>query len=337
MGETGNVSILGVGHSLGALVRGNDDPVFDYLRKHPPPNSDLFDGLKFRRVLGPNESVTTIMIAAATKALAGASLRPQNVDMLIGSGSVSEYYAPNSLSVVHQSLGLSSGCRALALNSDYTPFLDGMKIANDMITCGTIKTALVVCGINWTQHMNYMESICVAASDAAGAAVVGMSTDVSKFRLVDWANETQTTYYGALRMAPRPASAGGVTPPPPLFTEPTMKLDDVRGRGAVVNFGIPAPPRVIASLLARNKLKAGDITLVAHQTSKMVAEHWKSAIAPALYVSTLEDLADMVSASVPVNLSLAFAKIPTSHLVLLGIGMEMHVTALLYARTSPQT
>jgi len=334
MGQAGNVSILGVGHSLGGITRGNDDPVFAELRAHPPPNSDIFAGLKCRRVLGPNESVTTIMIAAAKTALAGAKLVPEDVGMLLGSGSVGDYYAPNALSVVHQALGLSSNCRALALNTEYSTFPDAMKIANDLIACGTMKTALVVCGIDWTQHMNYTEAVCVAASDAAGAAVVGWSTDVSKFHLVDWENETDSSLYGAFRMAPRPI-ATAPTPLPEAFTPPTMKIDDTIGRKAIMSFGIPTPPRVVARLLARNTVTASDTTLVAHQVSTMIAEQWKSAIAPALYVSTLEDLADMVSASVPVNLSITFDQIRTNHLVLLGIGMEMHATALLYSRASP--
>lgn len=327
------ISILGVGHSLGSIVRDNTDPVFDYILAHPGRNTDIFAGLKHRRVLGPDQSVVTIMVDAAKNALANATLQPASVGLLIGAGSVSEYNAPNALATVHQSLQLPHTCRVLALNSEYTTFLDAMKIANDMIAAGSITTALVVCGIDWTQHMDYTEAVCVAASDAAGAAVVGVSADNSKFQLVDWDHETDTGYYGALRMAPRPAG-GPPVPQLPVFTNCTMKVDDDTGRNAIMNFGIPAPPRVVARLLARNAIAATDITLVPHQVATLIADKWKAAIEPALYVSTHEELADMVSASVPVNLSLHFDTIPTNHLVLLGIGMEMNTTALLYSRAT---
>ena len=335
MDPTRYISILGVGHSLPDTIRENADPVFDYIRAHPGSNSDIFAGLKHRRVLGPNESVTSIMVTAAQNALASADLKAGDIDMLLGAASLGEYHSPNALSAVHAALGLSPNCRAMALNTEYTPFLDAMKIANDMITAGTIKTALVVVGMNWTQHMDYTESVCVAASDAAGAAVVGMCTDASKFHLVDWDNETDASRYGAFRMAHRPGSATATAPP--LFTGPTMKIDDTTGRKAIMEFGIPAPPRVVARLLARNAITASDITLVPHQVAQMIADKWNAAIAPALYVSTHEDLADMVSASVPVNLSIYFDKIPTNHVVLVGIGMEMHTTALLYSRSPAPT
>ena len=329
----GRVSILGVGHGLGSVVRGNDDSVFAYLHAHPRPNSDLFAGLVNRRVLGPGETLTTLMVAAAGNALAAAKLQPGDVGMLLGSGSVSDSLAPNALAAVHHALGLPAGCRALAINTEYTNFLDAMRVANDVIAAGTVGTALVVSGINWTQHMDYHEAVCVAASDAAGAAVVGWSTDAAKFSLVDWDSETDASLYGAFVMAPRPAEVPPPPPPTGAFTAALMKIDDATGRNAVLTFGIPAPPRVVARLLARNGLTAGQATVVAHQTSQFVAEKWKAAMAPALYVSTLEDLADMVSASVPVNLSIYFDKIPTDHLVLVGIGMEMNATALLYSRT----
>ncbi|MEO7362862.1 MAG: hypothetical protein ABI120_21195 [Gemmatimonadaceae bacterium] len=326
-------AILGVGHALGSIIRDNSDPVFDYIHAHPDPNSDIFAGLKYRRVLDAKQSVVTIMVDAAHHALANANVQPEAIGLLIGAGSVSDNNAPNALAAVHANLQLPNTCRVLALNSEYTTFLDAMKIANDMIAAGSITNALVVCGTNWTQHMDYTESVCVAASDAAGAAVVGASADPSKFHLVDWDHETDTSYYGALRMAPRLVDSSSA-PPPRVFTNATMKIDAATGRNAIMNFGIPAPPRVVARLLARNEISAADMTLVPHQVATLIAEKWKTAIAPALYVSTHEELADMVSASVPVNLSLYFDMIPTNHLVLLGIGMEMNTTALLYSRTA---
>ncbi len=330
MSDVGNISILGVGHCLGAIERGNDDPIFQWIREHPVANQDIFAGLTYRRALGPGETVTSIMATAARNALAAASLAPGDVDMLIGGASLSPYNAPNALSEVHRELALSGSCRVMALNTEYTTFLDGMKLANDLIRCGTIRHALVACGMNWTQHMDYTQAVCVAASDAAGAAVVGRSSDPSRFHLVDWDNETDTSYYGALRMAPDPVMIGGTS----LFTPAVMTLDAATGRKAVLNFGVPVPPRVVARLLARHQLSAADITLVPHQVARMIETDWIKAIQPALYVSTESQLADMVSASVPVNLSLNYARIVTDHLVLLGIGMDMHVTVLLYARGS---
>ena len=330
-----HVAILGQGYAVPPLIRGNDAPIFDWLKEHSPSGTDLFDGLKFRRVLATPEGVVDIMVEACQNALAQAHLQPEQVDMILGSGSVSAYIAPNDLAVVHDRLGLPRHCRIMPLNSDYSAFQDGVRLANDLIQCGTIGHALVVCGNNWTHFMDYHEPVSLAASDGAGAVVMGRSDDPTHFRLVDWENDTQAKWYGAFRMVPRPLADGqnghghghGHA-----YTKPLMKLDDKTGQEAFKAFGMQVPPQIVNRLIQRNGLTGADITLLPHQVSKTVEQAWNEAIAPARYISTLEEYADMVSSSVPVNLAKCHHEIHTKYIVLLGIGMEMHATALLLER-----
>ena len=331
---TDRIAIIGMGHALGDTIRGNDDPVFAWLKANPPPNRDLFAGLTYRRVLTAGQSVVTIGVEAAQKAIDDAGLQAGQIDMLLGNASMGEYYAPNALAAIHAGLGLKKTCRVMALNTEYTAFLDGLRLANDLIDAGTIGCALVVASVDWTRHMDYHEAVCVAASDAAGAVVIGKSSRDEHFALLDWDNETDTSLYGAFRMAPRGAALPPFYDAPQLFSPALMKLDDATGAKAVKEFGLPVPPLVVKRLLDKHGLSAKDITLVTHQTSKPVEDFWLGQIQPACHLTTLTDLADMVSASVPVNLALGYAKIETDSLVLLGIGMEMHATAMLYQRKS---
>jgi 3-oxoacyl-[acyl-carrier-protein] synthase-3 len=331
MKQDQHVAILGHGHAVGPLIRGNDAPIFDWLKQHSPSGTDLFDGLKFRRVLARPEDIVDIMVESCQNALAQADLKPEHIDMILGSGSVSPYVAPNDLAVVHDRLGLPRHCRIMPLNSDYSAFQDGVRLANDMIQCGTIGHALVACGNNWTHFMDYREPVSLAASDGAGAVVMGRSADPRHFRLVDWENDTQAKWYGAFRMAPRPM-ADGLDGHPHAYTKPLMKLDDQTGQEAFKAFGMQVPAQVVNKLLQRNGLTGADITLLPHQVSKTVEEAWNEAIAPARYITTLQEYADMVSSSVPVNWAKCHHEIHTRYIVLLGIGMEMHATALLLER-----
>ncbi|RZL08434.1 MAG: hypothetical protein EOP40_13120 [Rubrivivax sp.] len=324
---TGRIGILGVGYAVPDRIRGNDDPIFDWLREHNPPGTDLFKGLKYRRVLDTPEGVVGIMVQSAQGALADAGLQLADIDMLLGSGSVSQFNAPNDLCLVHHHLGLPSTCRVMALNTEYTNFHDGMKLAHELAQGGAIRNALVVCGNNWTHHMDYHEPVSLVASDGAGAAVVGPTQDERRFGLIDWDNETQSHYYRALRQTPRPSPDHEH-----LYTTSLMKVDDKTGVNAVKEFGLPVPGQIVNRMLARHGLTGADITLVAHQSSLTVYQAWNTAIQPALYISTLEDYGDMVSSSVPVNLAKCYDDIRTEHLVLMGTGMEMHATALLYRR-----
>lgn len=320
-----HVALLGQGYAVPDLIRGNDAPIFDWLKANSPSGTDLFNGLKFRRVLPKAEGVIDIMVSACQHAMNEAGIQSDQVDMLLGAGSVSEYIAPNNLAVVHQQLGLPRHCRVMPLNTDYSTFEDGLRLATDLVRCGTIRHALVACGNNWTHYVDYHEPVSLAASDGAGAVVVGHSHMPHHFRLVDWENETQTRWYGAFRMAAREQAPG-------LYSKPLMKLDDQTGQLAFKEFGLKVAPEVVNRLLARHGLSGQDITLIAHQTSKTVEDAWQAAIQPAHYISTLEEYGDMVSSSVPVNLAKRHAEIRTNKLVLLGIGMEMHATALLLER-----
>jgi len=336
MTRADRVGIIGRGYALGSRIRENDDPIFEYVMAHPPPDRDLFDGLKYRRALADGQTGVSIAVEAAQAALDDARLSAPDVDMLLGTVSAGQYYAPNALAAVHAHLQLPDRCRVIALSTEYTAFLDGMKLAHDLIGSGSIGRALVVASADWTAHMDYHEAVCVAASDAAGAAVVGRTLDTSCFTLVDWDNETNSQLYGTLRMSPRPVTP--VTPtctgPQGLFTTPLMQLDPSGGAAAVKTFGLPVPPLVVNRLLARHGISGQDITLVAHQTSGLIFSEWNARIRPACFISTLTDLADMVSATVPVNLAKCRDQIKTDHLVLLGVGMEMHATAMLYARNA---
>lgn len=326
------IGLVGAGHALGAIVRDNDDPVFAYLRANPPPDGDLFNGLKLRRVLNLGQNVVSIGIEAARAALDNAGVDATQVDMLLGCASLGEFDAPSALGAVHAALGLTGACRIMALNTQYTEFLDGVKLAHELIRAGSIERALVLASIDWTRHMDYREAVSVAASDAAGAVVVARTSDPSHFALVDWENHSDTKWYGALRMVPRSISLSPTDGDARVYTRPTFKLSEVNGAKAVKAFGLPVPPQVVDRLLRRHGIVSRDITLVTHQTSKLVQDYWVDAIKPGCHVSTLTELADMVSASIPVNFAIRRDHITTDHLVLLGIGMEMRATALLYSR-----
>ncbi len=69
--------IVGLGYSVPPGRRTNDDPIFDWLRAHVPPESNPFQGYKTRAVLGPGEDLMTMMLPAAMSALQDAELEPR--------------------------------------------------------------------------------------------------------------------------------------------------------------------------------------------------------------------------------------------------------------------
>jgi 3-oxoacyl-[acyl-carrier-protein] synthase III len=328
--------ITGVGFAVPDQVRTNDAPIFDWIRSHNPSHADLFKGFDRRHVLAPDETLASLMSAASAKALADARLKPQDIDLLIGIASVSDYVTPNGLVQLHQDLGLPARCQVLPIETEFTTFNDGLVLAEALIRTGRgLRNALIVCGCNWTRHVSYHEATCIGAADGAGAAVLAVTGDRERFALVDVVTETDTSFYGAMRMAARPVE--GIDPPPPYlaqsFSTPLMYFGEEAAK-AFEEFGAKVPPRIVERLLRRNGLTAGEITLISHQASSVLIDAWTAAIGPGQYLTTLTDYANMTSASVPVTLAARHAEIARDNLVLLTIGMQQQASAVLLGRRS---
>jgi 3-oxoacyl-[acyl-carrier-protein] synthase-3 len=347
-------AITGRGHALPATVRGNDDPVFNWLRQHDADHWDAyFNGYDKRHVLAAGQTLIDLMQAAAQQALDQAGLKATDVDLLTGFASVSEFIMPNELAALHERLGLPERCWVLPVNNEYSNFNAGLVLADALLRSGQIANALVVCGGNWSRHVDYHVGAAASAADGAGAAVLQHTDDAASFRVVDWQALTQTrsatltpgqpaSTWGNMTMrtdcVTNPASAvlqtaaqGGPLSDPGLYTQPYFHLTDA-GMAEFKGFGVSGPVAVAKQLLQRNALPGSEVTIICHQTSRYLLDQWAAQIQPHKLIDTLSTLANMTVANIPVNLSACFDQIETDHLLLLGIGAELHSHALLLRR-----
>ena len=165
--------LIGLGYSVPPTRRTNDDPIFDWLKAHVPPDKNPFQGYKTRAVLAPGEDLMTIMVPAALNALEDAKLRPSDIDLLLGYASISPYATPNALSLLHRQLGLPERTWVVPLNNEFSNFNAGLVMADALIRAGRARNILIVVGGNWTRHVDYHTVQSISAADGAGAAVVG--------------------------------------------------------------------------------------------------------------------------------------------------------------------
>jgi 3-oxoacyl-[acyl-carrier-protein] synthase-3 len=335
MNDQPRIAITGAGQAVGANVRTNDDPVFDWLKKHPQPDQDLFAGYKFRRVL-PCEgtladvptTVAELMIVACRQALRQASLPATEIDALLGYATVSEYITPNALALVHEALGLRRDAWLLPVEGE-EHFISALFLANALVQAGPARNALVVTGCNWTRYVCYHTKQSVAVSDGAGAFVVGRTADRSRFAVVDAATTVVPSGYGSMYMQ------GDLLPvrshSSPVYTKPYFHIPEA-GDEAYRGFGVTAPPELANLLLQRNNLTGADITLISHQSSRGLMNAWAKAIGPGQYIDSLEDFADMVPATVAVNLACFYDKIAKDNVLLLDVSAELKTVAALLRR-----
>jgi 3-oxoacyl-[acyl-carrier-protein] synthase-3 len=320
-------ALVATGSALPEQIRTNDDPIFDWLRDNPQYGAALFTGYQDRRVLGPGETVASIMVAAARAALVQGAIEPGEIDMLLGYGSVGEYITPNTLAQVHAELGLPGSTEVLPLANDFTNWGSAVVIADALIRVGRIERALIVCGANWTQYVDYHTPQAVSAGDGAGATVVGPATGLSQWRLVDRQQLTASQDYGNMFVAPDPLAAGGFGPPYMHITADGLK--------DFVAFGEDAAPGAVQTLLSRNGLTAAQCTMLCHQTSLSIIEKWESVLGGITILHTLPLYGNLEIAAIPVNLDQLGAQIATDHLVTLGLGVQLQAGALLFTRVEP--
>lgn len=331
-----SVGLLGFGHAEPLTVRGNDDPIFDWIHANDPTHGQLFMGYVSRRVLVEGEEIETFMVQAAQSALANSGLKAADIDMLLGFTSVSAYANPNGLAQVHAALGLAGRCWVMPINADFSNYPAALMIADGLIAAGRARNILVVCGSNWTRHVNYHTPQCISAGDGAGAAVIGLRADPSHWRVVDHEVSYHTGGYGHMFM--QGDLLDGAVPvqvDPPFtdsFSQPYFHIT-AQGVSEFKVFGVEEPPKVVARLLERNAVAASAIALIAHQASAYLINAWQQAIGPAQILDTIEQFANLTIGNLAVTLAVHSADIKTDYLVLLGMGPEPHASALLLRRS----
>ncbi|PTL80562.1 3-oxoacyl-[acyl-carrier-protein] synthase III C-terminal domain-containing protein [Vitiosangium sp. GDMCC 1.1324] len=316
-----SISFLGFGAALPERVRTSADPIFDRIREaaraQGQSEASLFYGNREHRCLTPGESLASLTAKAGRAALEDAGVRPEWVDRLYGYVSVSEFITPNELYEVHRQAGLGPHVLVVPVQSDFANFLMGSVLAWEAILAGHSERALVAVGAGWTRNVDYAQGHAFGIGDGAGAAVLGFG---ERLVLVDYAAETFSDEYGAMTMRPRPEVG---------IDKPVYGLEPARGLHAFLNTGMDGPPRLVDRLLRKHGLTGDDITLVSHQATRKLLDHWNEKIRPREYLHTIEDCGNMALASIPVTLARHHRELRTKYLVLFGIGIGAHHMALL--------
>ncbi len=332
------VVIAGVGFAVPDAIRLNTDPIFDWLHAHEPIGVNPFQGYVERRVLASDEDLVDTLVPASRMAMNDAGVSVGEVDVLTGFASVGRMDTPNPLALLHQRLGLLSSVSVLPFANDYANFTAGLSLATALVESNRAHNVLVACASNWTRHVDYHSPQCICAGDGAGAVVVSRRDDSERFSLVDSETITESALYGSMYMAGdesiAPPNPNGPTIPgyaDHAFSWPYFHITD-RGRDAFFSFGEQCPVEVVGQLLARNSVPASEVTLIAHQTSSVLLDYWSANINPGCLLDTLALYADIPHANLPVTLAARYDDISTRYLVLLTLGVEFSVTAMLLAR-----
>lgn len=314
-----------MGSALGGAVRLNDDPVFDWLHRHHPAGSDLFQGYAERRVLTPDERLVDMMVRAASAAVREAGIEARSLDLVIGYASFGTWLTPNDLGEVARVLGVGPSTAIMALNDEFATFNHSLVVADALIRAGRVGRALVVVGSDWTRYVDYHTPPSISAGDGAGAVVVTSSDDAGSWTLVDDASTYALEYWGGMYTAPDPDGSQNRFGPPVFHLGP-------EGVAAFEHFAGTAPAQLTATLLGRHGVEPAALATICHQASSVLLDQWREAIGPARFVETLRTYANITAATIPVNLAEFAATIAEPNLALIALGPEASTNVVLLSR-----
>ncbi len=327
--------IIGTGWAVPKAIRTNDDPIFDWLKKNFP-NQDLFEGYDKRHVLSPNEDLMTVMVPAAKMALKKAGKKASEIDLLIGLGSISDYIQPNALSQLHFELKLPKRCWAIPVGNDYSNFASSLLLADSLVSTGRAKNVLICIGCNWTRNVDYHTPQSISAADGAGAAVVSLSDDKSKWYVADCHTVMETKNYGTmytdgLKLKASAPIKGYNDVYSPHFFQITPE-----GLNGFKEFGGKTSLKSVTELLKANGLTPTDIAFMPHQTSSVLIKQWLAHLKPkpAQVLETIKIFANVTVATHSLNLAWCEENLPIkkNKLVMMALGPDMHANAMLLKR-----
>ena len=170
-----HTKILGTGSYLPAQVRSNQD-----LEKMVETNDQWIverTGISERRIAASDESVSTMGVEAAKKALEMAGIEANELDMIIcGTTSASNAF-PAAACEIQAMLGVHT-IPAFDIAAACSGFVYALSVADQYVKSGMVKTVLVVGSDVLSRLCEPADrSTIILFGDGAGAVVLGASTE----------------------------------------------------------------------------------------------------------------------------------------------------------------
>lgn len=135
-------------------------------------------GISKRHIMADHESTSSMAEIAARQAISAANINPESIDLIIIGTSTPDRYFPSTACILQRRLGIQNRCVAFDVSAACAGFIYALTIANQWISSGTIKTALIVGAESLTRLVDWTDrSTCILFSDGAGAVILQQDSE----------------------------------------------------------------------------------------------------------------------------------------------------------------
>jgi 3-oxoacyl-[acyl-carrier-protein] synthase-3 len=133
-------------------------------------------GIRERRVVGPNDTTTSLSVTAARQALDRANLTADDLDLIIVATCTPDQFLVSEACLVQGELG--GRASAFDLGAACSGFVYALSTASQFIQAGTYRRVMVIGADTLTRFVDYSDrSTCILFGDGAGAVVLEASTE----------------------------------------------------------------------------------------------------------------------------------------------------------------
>lgn len=257
-------------------------------------------GIGARHIASDEETLAYMASEACRKVLVKTETDPKEIDMIILSTISPDYSStPSSSCLVQDQIG-AVNAGAFDIKAACSGFAYGLEIGRSMIVSGACKKILVIGAEKMSSLLNWEDrSTCVLFGDAAGAALLVESNDISSIK--DSLLKAEGQDADALLQ-----KAGGSLQPYHKGVENQEDLFISMDGRRVYNFAVRVNVSILTELLERNGLSMEEIDwVVPHQANaKIITAAAKRLKAPKeKFFMNLEDYANTSAASIPLALT----------------------------------
>ena len=283
-------------------------------------------GVSQRHIAGPDETALDLAEIACR------DINMDGVDGLLFCTETPDHPIPPNACMLHGRLGLAENVLALDINMGCSGYVYGLEVARALIVAGTAQKILLATGDTYSRLINPGDRATrVVFGDGAAASIISACEMDSG--IIDVSLGTAGKMHDRFIVP-----AGGSRCPSNNETaiETTDKSGNIRTPDDIVmdgfgmlSFVTAKVPGDVKMLLERNELDVDDVDVfVFHQASSVVLDSLSRGlkIPDAKMVNNMENIGNLVSASVPVALKQALetgqAK-PGDLAVLCGFGVGL--------------
>ncbi|MDQ3779881.1 MAG: ketoacyl-ACP synthase III [Chloroflexota bacterium] len=133
-------------------------------------------GIKERRIVGPNDSTTSLSVTAARQALERAKLTADDIDLIVVATCTPDQFLVSQACLVQAELGGNAG--AFDLGAACSGFVYALATASQFVQTGLHDRVLVIGVDTLTRFVDFTDrSTCILFGDGAGAVVLEPSDE----------------------------------------------------------------------------------------------------------------------------------------------------------------